>query len=244
MGELSSVKEVIDSFERKLKNIQEYNEQRISEMIREAQNFAKTIDYVEEEIKQRNKSITILEENIETQKINSANLQNQIQDITNSIEELDKKIQEFKINLSERKTGLEALNSKKKNLESEEASLTREAEKLVKELEDTKNMVTRKQQENATEYNRLEVELANINKQLQQISEDEGVLNYLASEAPSTPPEAGVLSKLFLTRQISIKEIQESLNRPPSIVTRALHSLEEKGVVTISDQEVKLNKIF
>jgi DNA-binding MarR family transcriptional regulator len=45
-------------------------------------------------------------------------------------------------------------------------------------------------------------------------------------------------------KETTIKEIQNRVGQPPSIVTRGLKTLEEKGVVNIIEQTVKLNKLI
>ncbi|MFX0097525.1 MAG: winged helix-turn-helix transcriptional regulator, partial [Candidatus Hodarchaeota archaeon] len=96
---------------------------------------------------------------------------------------------------------------------------------------------------NQQEFEEKQTGLQAMQQSLQKIRNEEGVLDYLLSDAGSAPSEIDIVAILAQKRQISQRELQEFVSVPPAIIMKAVRFLEEKGILfTSPDGFIRLTK--
>lgn len=213
----------IDDLNKNLKNIQSFIAE-IENEINESKQTRKQLEHKEKELKilldDVHKKSTSFEENIKT---------------------IDESLNNVRTSISEDKTKIKIIEKNLEQLKVNETRLLEESENLMKNIQEIISEINNVKKEREDERKNITQNLENIEKQINDLKRREAVIDYLAFEASATPIEAFILAALILNGEAQIKEIQDNIPQPPSIVTRGLRSLEEKQIITILDDKVKLN---
>ncbi len=197
---------------------------------------------LEKKISDRRQAGKQLENRVEELKTLLEDLRRQLTELEENVKTVNENLNNLKTRVSDEKTSLKTLDKILEELKQEENRLTEESERLMKNVEEAVSEINSMRKRSEDEKTRVKQSLEEMERRIGELKRREAVIDYLAFEASSTPVEAFILAALILRGEASIKELQESVPQPPSIVSRILHSLEEKGLITIIGENVKLNR--
>jgi chromosome segregation ATPase len=116
--------------------------------------------------------------------------------------------------------------------------LKRDLEEANKETSDLRNSVESLKGANEKEFNDLEKGHEGAKQKLSELIEKNPVKEFLLTQTDAEPPEVTIVAKLFKENgEISIDDLRKTTKINSSTASKAIESLEQKGIVLRPDKE-------
>ncbi|MFX1485584.1 MAG: hypothetical protein ACFFBS_00475 [Promethearchaeota archaeon] len=243
MSEIARIKELLGIGESKMSDLKEITSSGLKSILKEITVANQAIQAVEQKLQETEKRIETSEEQIvslrdkrnnlqagnEKLKEELAKLNQETVDLKRGVDDLQSKIADYNSQLGRVQSGIT-------DQDSELREATNTADGLHREIE-------RIRLSNKQEFEEKQAGLGAIQQSLQKIRNEEATLDYLLSDAGSSPSEIDIVAVLAQKSQLSQGELQEFVKVPPAITMKVVRSLEEKGILFVSpDGFIRLAK--
>ncbi|MFX0069364.1 MAG: hypothetical protein ACFFC5_02075 [Promethearchaeota archaeon] len=243
MSEIARIKELLGIGESKINDLKEIASTRLKSILKEIKVADQAIHAVEQKLQETERRIETSEEQIVNLRDNRNNLQagneklkEELAKLSQETADLKRQVDNLRSKIGDYNSQLGQIQSRTTDQDSELKEVTNTADGLQREIERTRLS-------NQQEFEEKQTGLQTMQQTLEKIRNEEAVLDYLLSDAGSTPSEIDIVAVLAQKRQISQRELQEFVSVPPAITMKVLRSLEEKGILfTAPDGFIRLTK--
>ncbi|WXG44070.1 MAG: MarR family transcriptional regulator [Promethearchaeati archaeon SRVP18_Atabeyarchaeia-1] len=238
MSEIDKIRELINKSEARITELENSIQKARDTFSSESRKVVEAAVRVSAEQGEFNKKMGVHDENIERLEERRQELKTEVNQLEQKTKETEKRYSSASSDIKNNQKEIDKMQSTLQQYQTKADALKAQLVELEKESNSVHGNLDTLNLSNEKEFETLENARSEFQRKTKELSEKEPITHFLLSETKSEPPEVTIVSKLIGENgQISIDDLKKTTKINSASVTKAIESLEQKGIVSRTDKD-------